>query len=233
MKDKYLSITPPERKFLSELLSIWPSDKKFTFLDIGANVGHYTNYIIDHISCDYTGHLFEPVERNYNTCTKLRSDNIIVNKLAIDKTEGQKIFFENKHSQLGSLSNRMGGNRIKVESTTIPKYIEKNSIDHIDLLKIDTEGSEFDIIHSCGSLFNENKISIIQFEYGMTWKHVEKDLHVTFDFLNEYNFIFFQYPYDGDGLVSIDKNNFPNAYNAVDLYAIRSSDFILMDQEFI
>ena len=54
----------------------------------------------------------------------------------------------------------------KIELNTAAYYIEKNSIEHIDLLKIDVEGHEIKSLMGFGKYLNSNFIDYIQFEYG-------------------------------------------------------------------
>lgn len=45
-------------------------------------------------------------------------------------------------------------------------FIEDHRLDHIDLLKIDAEGSDFKVLQGFGKILARGKISVIQFEYG-------------------------------------------------------------------
>ncbi len=49
-------------------------------------------------------------------------------------------------------------NKIKIKTLTLKNFIEKNNIETIDLLKIDTEGKDFDIIKKFFSDTNDKKI---------------------------------------------------------------------------
>ena len=48
------------------------------------------------------------------------------------------------------------------------EFCSSQGIDSIDFLKIDTEGSENLVIDGLANMFKNEKIKIVQFEYGMT-----------------------------------------------------------------
>ena len=45
-------------------------------------------------------------------------------------------------------------------------YCHENSIDHIDLLKLDIEGYEFNALQGTRDLLSRRAVSIVQFEFG-------------------------------------------------------------------
>ena len=49
----------------------------------------------------------------------------------------------------------------KIKITTIDRFMEDNKINHVDLLKIDTEGAEYLILPSVGFFKMANKINYI------------------------------------------------------------------------
>ena len=54
-------------------------------------------------------------------------------------------------------------NEIKIEKKRLDKFIDMKGIDIVDLLKIDTEGHEFNVIKGLGDEIN--KVKLILFEY--------------------------------------------------------------------
>jgi len=49
---------------------------------------------------------------------------------------------------------------------TLDEYCLKNSIKHIDLLKMDVEGHELDVLAGSEALFVHKAISMVLFEFG-------------------------------------------------------------------
>lgn len=92
---------------------------------------------------------FEPDPANYASCSRnLRLNslpNLIVEPLGLaDRPGTSGMIVENERNR--------GGNRVSadgsgpIELTTIDQYCERNGIERVDLLKIDTEGFEHRII---------------------------------------------------------------------------------------
>ncbi len=51
---------------------------------------------------------------------------------------------------------------LKVETCTIDSYCKENNIDKIDILKIDTEGSEIEILEGAKLMLNKTKIIVVE-----------------------------------------------------------------------
>jgi hypothetical protein len=56
----------------------------------------------------------------------------------------------------------------RVRMTTLEAFIEEQRIDKVDLLKIDTEGTEFKVLAGAGKALSENRIELIHFEFNVT-----------------------------------------------------------------
>jgi FkbM family methyltransferase len=147
------------------------------FFDIGANIGYYSVLfsVINPIGKTYS---FEPATGPFHylqkNCKSNQIKSIICEKLAIYNTEGQTEFLEvknNKYKYLkynlageGNLGTKEGQREyIKniVHTTTLENYVHKNSIDKIDLIKIDTEGTEHLILQKAKSILDNLKPIVI------------------------------------------------------------------------
>ncbi|MDQ6901432.1 MAG: FkbM family methyltransferase [Bacteroidota bacterium] len=53
---------------------------------------------------------------------------------------------------------------IKINSTTIDEFVEINNIKIIDILKIDTQGTEYEVIQGASKTIEQNKIKMIYLE---------------------------------------------------------------------
>ena len=77
---------------------------------------------------------------------------------------------------------------IDVQTQTIDNFCLKNKIDYIHLLKLDTEGNEFNILKGAENLLSENKIKVIYTEICSNKKNYNnKSLEIK-NFLKKYNF---------------------------------------------
>ena len=121
-------------------------------VDIGANQG----FVSTLLALKTKGSMiysYEPMKRNYDSLVKNiklnnYEDRIIPFNLAISKTKGKRKLFIDKfgnaaHSLLSSRVNNK--NFVNVDSITLKDIFVNNDLTHIDLLKMDCEGAEFEI----------------------------------------------------------------------------------------
>jgi FkbM family methyltransferase len=124
--------------------------KQKIIVDIGANVGFFTLYSRQKIP---NAEIFaiEADPNNY----KILKENIRVNPIisnvrlfnfAIFGNEAKTSFFCNAISGWSSLFPTPEAEEIKVNTISFSKFCNINKIKHIDFLKIDVEGAEYDII---------------------------------------------------------------------------------------
>ena len=146
-------------------------------------------------------HLFEPNLAFYIKCQdKLRNINnynqIILNNFGLGNKTDELEYYEDsqsfikRHVHFQSKSNPV---IFKIKRFT--EYINENSINEIDFLKIDTEGCEPDILLDNIDFIN-NHVKYIQFEYASTWLDRNDDINLSniidifggkFDFYFLYN----------------------------------------------
>ena len=112
------------------------------FFDVVANKGQSISRFRK-ISLNSVIHSFEQIEKNYKFLKKNFKKNVIINNIALGEKNEKKNFYINKKNTNSSFfkSNLFPtiGNKI-IQSITLDSYIKKNKINHIDLLKIDTQG---------------------------------------------------------------------------------------------
>lgn len=73
-----------------------------------------------------------------------------------------------------------------IKTTTLDKFTIKNSINHIDILKIDVEGSELKVLQGGGEILYKTKL--IQVEIISPKKEFKDKREVIIKFLKKYNF---------------------------------------------
>ncbi len=145
------------------------------FIDIGANKGVYSRYILkkfDDIEC----HLFEPSKYNYSILKELFSTfkKVKINKIALSNhnDSNAKLFSDKAGSALSSLTKRrlehLNINMKIEEKIEIKRFDDywKSNNSLIDFVKIDVEGHELDVLEGFGDLIKKTRI--IQFEFGGT-----------------------------------------------------------------
>ena len=143
-----------------------------TAWDVGANVGIFAIYmkIIDPNS---TVHCYEPSPKTLNLLSHNvgHIDGITIHPIALSNEEGEEtICISKRNTGENSIkfkgANSGGTAKVKVKNAN--SEFNRLGLEHLDILKIDTEGCEIEILQSLGKLLN--KIDYILLEY-----HSEKD----------------------------------------------------------
>lgn len=90
-----------------------------------------------------------------------------------------------------------------VDQNTLTSFCTENKIDHIDFIKIDTEGAEWKVLKGAEELIKNHQIDIIQFEYGGSYIDAQTTLEQVYRFLTSYDYLIFRiYP---EGLIQMKK----------------------------
>lgn len=146
-------------------IKIDPNDIVF---DIGAHIGSFSVYAASKGATVYS---FEPSKFNYNKLLEnIKINNyegkIIPHNVAVTNTVGQTtLFTSDTDGGVNSVSEGNDGSVI-VDTVTISSMMQKYNLKNIDFLKIDIEGSEYDVLPN---LINEEftKIKVIAGEYHL------------------------------------------------------------------
>jgi FkbM family methyltransferase len=115
---------------------------------------------------------FEVLKRNVKTFPNVKVFNV-----ALSNVKGELDFHVNKSSATNSIlptskdsAKNWGENlldtveTVKINSITIDEFVEKHNIEVIHILKIDTQGTEYEIIEGASKTIEANKIKIIYLE---------------------------------------------------------------------
>jgi len=168
-----------ERHLLKSLKNYFGKDKPVILFDVGANVGDYSNSVIE-IFKDSTFQLtsFEPLKSSFEELKNniQPSENInLINKGLSNKEDNLTIHFDKEASKLTSLYPRKLDHvnidfnlEEEISVTTLDTYCMENSIKSIDFLKIDVEGHEMAVFMGAKELIKNKNIDFIQFEFGGT-----------------------------------------------------------------
>ncbi len=205
------------------------NENKSICIDVGANKGDYSKYILD--NSNHTIFAFEPIKSSYKKLKKYEKlflNRFFVFNLAMSNKVGKKkIYFDKNNLQWSSLDLEINQisylNNLKkfeiCKLSTLDFFFKRKKISKkkIKLLKIDTEGHEYEVLQGAKNFIHSFKPKYIQIEYN--WHHLFKNTNLyTFSkFLKNYE-VFKILPYN-QSLIKIDpkkpENNYFNYCNIV------------------
>lgn len=134
-------------------------------LNVVFDVGCRDDNVFEELKPGIEVHLFDPVERPGLLKKIAGKRNIHYNNIGLGDKKESTVF----HPAYGSILLRNDDPKctdhreITINIDTVKNYCEEKGIKRIDLLKIDTEGYDFNVIKGCGNMLD--KIQYIQFEH--------------------------------------------------------------------
>ena len=162
-------------KIISKIIND-TSTKEVTVFDVGCFQGNFSRSLREKIIKKTTFFLFDP---NPN----LKIDDFKYKELAFSNNKGKKkyhlnTFFPSSGSALNTIHAKdklwnftrklVTGNLTKqfesfdVNTDTIDNFCKEKGIDFIDILKIDTEGSEIEVLEGAQNMLNKTNILLIE-----------------------------------------------------------------------
>lgn len=173
-------LTPEDYSIIEEIYFhkvyslYFPFYRKSTIIDIGSHKGFFALFAAMCSPADSRIVCFEPSQSNFNSLSKnieLNSlHNIeIVNKGVSSKSGERKLYLSSSanYSLLNEYEELIGKNTAefeKVNVTTIAEIVSLYDLQEIDFLKIDCEGSEYDILFNLDDMLYK-KIHVISVEF--------------------------------------------------------------------
>jgi FkbM family methyltransferase len=170
--------------------------------DVGANVGDWTLMALSNAPKAKI-HAFEPQPEIFEILTKKTTTaNVECLPFGLSNFTGVANFWvwgdhaDIEKSGLNGLHYRQilvdnfNQNPISIEVplSTLDDYCEKNEIEHIDYLKIDTEGNELFVLLGAKKMISNRHIKVIQFEYGGCYLDSQTRLESVYTLLKENGF---------------------------------------------
>ena len=141
--------------------------------DVGANVGNVTKKYVE-LFPNATIHSFEPIPQAIAQFNEKHENNksVILNTCGLSNKVGTQSLNINKSIDTSSLleSKSIGASsdkfcetveQLDISLSTLDHYCTENKIDQIDLLKMDTQGSELNILKGAEALLKQGKVKMI------------------------------------------------------------------------
>jgi FkbM family methyltransferase len=147
------------------------------FFDVGANVGHYTQMLLRQFPAAFI-HAFEPHPANYRSlvANAFPANRAKCHNIALGEASGSLILYDyadhdgSQHASLheATLTEFYGQTAVAttVSVETLDDIVEREGIDYLDFLKIDTEGHELAVLRGASRMLREGRIGHIQFEFN-------------------------------------------------------------------
>jgi FkbM family methyltransferase len=182
---------PRGTDFVQDIANFLPMYRADIVFDVGAHMGDSSEVYLarfpgSHIFC------FEPVEDTFRHLQDNLKGNNRVDccKLALgsSKGKGEMVLHGNadRFFLLGQSKDLPTDDTVTTESVdivTLDEFCHKKRIDHINYLKIDTEGGDLDVLKGAVKMLTEQRIDLVEVEAGMnptdTW-------HVPFETLKDF-----------------------------------------------
>ncbi len=126
-----------------EMLVSADLDERSTVVDAGAHVGEWAQQIGERYGCRILA--FEPSPRTYDRAAKaLREHNAVLLPYALGAADSRAdLVFDGPGSSLFQQRGRFGA--VEVDVRDVAGVFEELQIEHLDLLKLNIEGGEYDV----------------------------------------------------------------------------------------
>ncbi len=146
--------------------------------DVGCNIAppldDFTGLVLHHFP-DCKVHGFEPVHWEEYKETYKQDERVDLHKIALSENDCLKKIYSPSASGLSSFHFRKSWQRWeeedqqqiqekRVECRSIDSFSEEMRINHIDYLKLDCEGAEFEVLLGASRLISQRRIYLIQVE---------------------------------------------------------------------
>ncbi|MBY0435686.1 MAG: FkbM family methyltransferase [Cyclobacteriaceae bacterium] len=144
--------------------------------DVGANVGSYCKMLID-LGFKNDIFCFEPHPKTFNQLdTSIQMPNVKKYRLAFSFEEGSFPIYDyslqdgSEHASLFKevieTVHKSSATTHLVTVSTVDEFSKVNNIERIGLLKIDTEGNEFNVLRGSVNMLRESRIDLVHFEFN-------------------------------------------------------------------
>ena len=150
------------KKLIKQML---PNSDSPVVFDVGANRGEFTDLILQ-VFPKAKVYIFEPQpEMARELIHRYRDFDVMVNSIALSNFVGESKFIRQRQGDpKGHLITTGEPEGILVQVTTLDEFLNQEKIQHVDLLKIDTEGFDFNVLMGAVGALRGGRIFGICFE---------------------------------------------------------------------
>lgn len=178
-----------ELRLLQNVLAGVDRNKVSILLDIGAHKGIWSETAVALLmSNNIPGHVhaFEPASFLFSRLLEKfkGSELALMHNMAMSNLSGEAEFFV--VSELGGTNSltRLDGTTIeKVRTLSLDEFLHIEQIEHVQLVKSDTEGHDLKVLMGASESLRKGLIDVWQFEYNHRWIRERSYIKDVFDFI--------------------------------------------------
>lgn len=190
----YYDCSPATNGEVYALGLLQPDDIVF---DIGAHVGTWTQHARA-VQPSIEVYTFEPLPLEFSKlCYNMPDIGVSCHNLALSHTSTMReMVYYSSMPQLSTLHRRHTTEKlislrpiiIDVPTERLDTFAWEHEIDHIDFVKIDTEGCEWEVLLGAEELLKKGSIGLIQFEYGGCYSDAKTTLQQVYNYLKGHSY---------------------------------------------
>ncbi|MES2278848.1 MAG: FkbM family methyltransferase [Bacteroidota bacterium] len=185
-----------------EILDWLPKGKPITFIDIGANVGHFSQSICGEYQIK-KGVLIEPIAKLIPILEKTFPDKNtfqIINAAISDSVAETDFYTNDEFDSVSSLlrinnnADELAGLKIsdpatiKIQTLTLDAVTNRLGLQNIDLLKIDVQGAEHLVLRSAIETLKKTRLVYTEFSFRPLYQNSSVFIDL-YNFFYQHNFI--------------------------------------------
>lgn len=179
---------------LDAVLSTRTADGSIVALDVGANIGEWTRALLDRIpdtGAPARVFAFEPVSGTRAILESAfaavhRNARVTIVASALSNEVGSRpMFIGGDGAGTNSLhaGDPLASRTEEVATDKVDTFSRREAIDHIDVMKVDTEGHDFAVLEGARGMLSRAAIDVVQFEYNHRWIFARHYLRDAFSLL--------------------------------------------------
>ena len=205
-----------EHKLEDEILKVLKKEKKLTVFDVGCYRGVFTKKILELVEKKKIKFYLFDVNKNVKKyiLNILKLKNVNFHEIALHNKNGKALYHYNSFFDCSgsSLSSLIANDKkwilsrkillkmlflstkdfvkYEVPTITLDSFVKRNNIKLIDILKIDIDGSEYQMLQGAKNTLKNNKVKIILTEIADKKDSYEMKEKKILNYLKKNNFIF-------------------------------------------
>lgn len=208
-------------------------------VDAGAQVGLVTIMCSKLAGNQGKIYAFEPHPENFKALIDAIARNAATNvealNMGLSARNGRLNFWEALTSGFSLLPERKEdwptgalGHDVAVECTALDDFLHARGLSNVDILKVDVDGSDFDVLRGAEQLLASGTVSLVVFECSCYWVPLGYQCETALEFLHRLGFELYVSPISSDSIYKVNPGDtLPMAWGrdlkkALNVYGVKS-----------